>query len=378
MRTLKTLALTSTFSATFAFSLAAFAAAEGETCSSAADCDAGLTCEVTGAMGCAVPDCPPDTACEVPACEPAVFSTCVKPPCQVDADCGAGLRCAVETMEACSDCAVPEGTEPPADCGGCTTETYTMCVPLDCTADADCGDPNLVCIQQTWEACPDVAVAPCTPDGECPVPEQPACTTETVSYCGPKYLDDCSADADCGEGFTCVPEQSCWCSGGAAVDPSTDPSVEPVPVEETCGCEPTGRNYCEPQQIECPVGDECPAGWECAAGPTVALPCAEGEACPDPAPSPAVCLPPSWGGIGYYGTAANEGGVAYGTVGGDKSLVDLLDAPSAEDTAGAADDSASSDEGGCSVAQSTTPTPTAFGLLALLGLALVKRRRAAR
>jgi MYXO-CTERM domain-containing protein len=374
MRTLSALASASTFATVVTLSLSGFAAPEGANCEVNTDCDGNLICEVTGAYGCAAPACEPGQECPEPTCESGEIRTCVAPPCQSDVDCGPGLRCVRDTYESCTDCAVPAGEPAPADCGGCVTETYTACVPKLCATNADCGDPDLVCIQETWESCEDIGMA-CAPGVECTAPAS-ECQTESVSFCGPKYLGPCQVAADCGEGFECVPEQSCACSGSGGVDvpvdPDADPMPEPVepPVEE-CTCEPTGRNYCEPQQIECPTGSECPTDWECVASPETTVACAPGMECPAPQPAPPVCQPPMWGALEALGES--QAGAATAD---DRSLMELLEAPAADpaDSPNAAG-SESNDSGGCSVAGSGSSSPAAFGLFALLGLALVGRRR---
>ena len=398
MRATSTLTSVAAFTTALTLSLTAFAAPEGAECEVDTDCDGDLICEVTGGYGgCTAPACAPGEECPEPVCESFEVRSCVRPPCQSDADCGAGLRCVSDTVELCTPCAVPPEGEPMSpDCGDCTTETYTECVPKLCTDDADCEDPNLVCIPNTWESCSQDDVA-CAPGEDCIVPE-PVCETESVSYCGPKYLGPCEVAADCGEGFDCVAEESCGCSGSGgssssdgsaepppnpsepAPDPSEDPSTEPVPPE-TCSCESTGRNYCQPQEIECPTGDECPTDWECTAVLQPAIDCAPDTDCPEPEPAPNVCLPPMWNTYGTWGESQSADDS--GTSGGERDTLDLLEAPAA-DPADQSDADArvngsssndSGDSGGCSVSGPGGSAPSAFALFALLGLVIAGRRR---
>ncbi len=382
MRTYRAFATSTAFTAVLTLSFTALAAPEGADCKVDADCDGELLCEVTGAFGgCSAPACQPGQDCPEPVCETGEIRSCVAPPCQSDADCGAGLRCVRDTFESCTDCDVPAGDPVPAECGTCETESYTACVPKPCATDDDCGDPNLVCIEETWESCSgDVAL--CGPGEKCPEPVT-SCQTESISFCAPKYVAPCQEAADCGAGFDCVPEESCGCSGSAGgtdpdrpdADPMPEP-IEPVPPEESCSCEPTGRNYCEPHEIECPNGDECPVDWECTTDGVNPTACPPGIDCPVPEPPTPTCLPPMWGMLegsdGVAGSASDD----------ERSLVNLLEAPAANpsdpgpEATGDTTGSGSSDSGGCAVATPGGATgTTGLGLLALLGLVFASRRR---
>jgi MYXO-CTERM domain-containing protein len=102
----------------------------------------------------------------------------------------------------------------------------------------------------------------------------------------------------------------------------------------------------------------------------VGAPCAAGDDCPTPEPTTSVCSPPSWGGIVYRGEANANGGPVYAPEGGYDSIG--LDSSSASDDGKDAEES-SSDDSGCQVGGAR---PAHLGLLGLLGLAwLVRRRR---
>lgn len=338
--------------ASLSFATSALAAPEGSTCTATTDCDSGLLCEVVGASGCAAPACPPGEPCEVPVCEPSVLMACVKPPCTVDADCGAGMAC----VKLDAGCACSPGT----DCA-CPDETFTMCQPKECTADADCGGAGLECITQEWQDCPVSMGMPCEEGKPCPAPDPAECKTQSQSFCAPPYMGACSVDADCGENFTCVEDQLCACSGSASRDPSTPP------VEE-CSCEASGTKYCQPKEIPCGPEGTCPGDWTCVGGATPDIACAPGAECPLPEPSPSLCMPPVWGGVMYRGQ--DESGPAYALSDGSAPV------PAKASGAGVESSSESSDEGGCQVALGANPGSAGlFGLLALAGLTLARRRR---
>ncbi len=298
-----------------------------QTCVTDADCAEGQVCLATP---CAAPDCDPDDAeCDPPVCE----DVCVDDPggvpwseCASDDDCGAGFVC--EAVGG-SDCACPAG----ADCMDCEPETFYGCVPAPCQSDADCGE-GLVCLTFESASCSDTAepMPVCEPGQECEepsgVPAPPECETETVSFCGPKYLAACEVDGDCGEGFTCEVAEECSCSGGGATptDPVPEPGQDggdagdPMPPREfddgappeECVCEPTGEKYCQAQEIACEDDAACPTGWTCESYPSTPSTCWTDESgnveCDDEqgVPAPSVCVPPYYG---EYPGPGQPGGV---------------------------------------------------------------------
>lgn len=242
-------------------------------CVTDADCDEGLVCKTeTYETDCAYEeDCPEGQTCEAPDCEPTIetYSYCDLPPCQTDADCGEGRICKIETYEiGCATAPCPEGEvcEEPA-CEP-STETYSYCMDKPCASDTDCAE-GLICIQQTAQACSGGASVSCDDEGNCTTTElEENCTTETYSYCGYRYQAECTQNEDCGPGFDCVPEQICWCTGATGVGPTGEAGAasvpdEPIPVETECGCEPTGRNQCELQELPCAADTDCPEGFSC-------------------------------------------------------------------------------------------------------------------
>lgn len=218
--------------------------------------------------------------------------------CESDSDCVDGFVCELMEIGVCSAGACPDGEECPEP--ECYTETLGVCVPTTCTSDADCGE-GLLCMAVTFDDCPDIATAPpCSEGEECPEPEpveEPECETTTENYCLPPYVAPCAADADCGEGFECVEEELCGCSG---YDPEG-----PEPQEPDCFCEPSGENVCSPVEVECETDDACPSGWTCGDGGDEPVTCAidsEGnEHCDEPDPDEmGLCFPPYWE-LDWYG-----------------------------------------------------------------------------
>jgi len=256
----------------------------------------------------------------------------------------------------------------------CEPTTETACTPAPCTTDDDCGT-DLVCLETETMAC---TAVDCAPDEECEV-EEPQCEPQIERFCAPRWVGPCETAADCGEGFDCVAEESCWCSGSSpAYDPDEDPgdSAPATPDEPNCGCGPTGEMMCQAQEIDCSSGDDaCPEAWNCIDNPNgVCTASTDGTSeCFTDGPE-RVCAPP------YYDLL--DGGATYGAHESDQVLAANTD-PAARDELGqddadatgteqAADDSSESG-GGCSV---TTGSPAASGwLLALLTLVPVARRR---
>ncbi len=212
--------------------------------------------------------------------------------CASDLECDAGESCVVQET-ACAGCPVDDPLCDPTVCDG-----VGKCVvgagdpPAGCTADADCTGGD-VCVTQTWESCVGSGCA-CPDDGDgnpdndvpcdCPPPEEPECTSETVSFCGPRWLDGCAIDADCGPGFTCEAVELCTCAV------SSDPSAP-----EDCTCEASGELTCVLERVECASDDDCPEGLVCV-DELGAVPCALEEDgtvdCGDEAGSEArVCAP---------------------------------------------------------------------------------------
>jgi hypothetical protein len=277
------------------------------------ECPKGYTCE-TGTAGCPAIACMDGEVCK--PCEPAQYSYCVPAACETDADCGAHMKCAAIEQKEC-----------------------------------------------TGETAP--ATEPCEPNTECKVTAAPVesveCTTTTIHQCQPQWTLPCETAADCGEGFACKEQESCWCSGSsgsvgggstgsagtatraapaggassggaAAVDepvPADDLAVDDTgtaedgvavegdmavapPPDEQCGCEPTGEFACKVVETACTQDSDCPADWTCEDNPMgVCWADSQGNSGCTPADPAKLCQPPysDLGGGGYYD------GVSGGTTG---------------------------------------------------------------
>lgn len=356
-------------------------------CATDADCPTGLTCEALGGSACATPACPPGEPCPEPTpCDPVIYYGCVAPPpppCTADSDCGDGLACIIESYESCSGGGAVGAPEPlPGGApDGSGTDTGT--------------DPAV------------------------------DCTTETYSYCAPRWMGPCETAADCGDGFTCEPEVSCVCSGssggeippdagtgssgggssgsssgssGSSGDvpaPSPDGSGASIPVpdgsgvtEDPCACEPTGTNYCAlpSEPTACTSAADCPTDWSCeelSMGDTACAVNPDGTTdCPEPTTA-FYCLPPHW----REAIAASDAGAAY-----TGSRNDALGGGSEESASspldnlpGGALDAAANGSGaevtstkkasdsGCSAVGSSAGLVSM--LLSLVGLVALRRRR---
>lgn len=241
--------------------LAAFfiasAAANATECFSDVDC---ATNEI-----CALSDCgsscdPDDPACEPSDCSDVGECIALDPLCASDADCAEGQLCAHND---CAEACDPADAECVADCSG------GICVdivepPPSCEVDSDCEGGD-VCIVVEVDC--GGGSAPCDPTtGECPdTPPETDCGSGSVGYCGPAYLGECEADADCGPGFTCEAESAstCACSG-------PDDGSEPV-----CECdEPTetGPGVCVLELVPCSTDEDCSNDFVCFPAPSVGTP----------------------------------------------------------------------------------------------------------
>jgi MYXO-CTERM domain-containing protein len=306
--------------------------------------------------------------------------------CATDTDCPKNYTCETEVYAApcaAEPCRDGESCAEPEPCTS-TTEEYSYCMPNTCTADSQCAE-GMKC--KTFELSGGCSVAPCSS-------EEPDCQSEpicepsvTESYCVPAYIGPCQANADCGAGFECVPAQDCWCSGsGGSIEPDIDGgSADPAPSgeggssgfaapEEQCGCEPTGTNYCELIVTPCETAATCPSGFTCEASYYADSDCAvssDGQTdCPEPTEPQKICLPPYSDLFGSRGGADYEAGLDTGASGVPTN--DATKSGSSDESAAAA-----SSESGCSLANgSTRGGALGAGLLALLGLALLRRRRA--
>lgn len=340
--------------------------------------------------------------------------------CATDADCDDGFVCEVVGGSSCAapGCAPGEECPPPPPC---EPEEFRGCVPAPCATDDDCGG-DLVCLEVGYTECSGgVGVPACAPGEDCPAPEpagEPTCEEHVDRYCGPRYAAPCAADADCGEGFTCVAAEVCTCSAGTPtpVPEPTPPGEDPAdggvppppppadpPTDPECSCAPSETRYCEPIRVECAdAASDCPDGWSCE-NIADAPPCASPEPAPEPGGEPAdggaplppecgtppapenVCLPPYWSagwGAARDGSrtavdeaTGSEGGRPMGPAPAPMPPVLAPEDPGADPgTAGA-----SGGGGGCSAAPGATGTgATMLGGLMVALWAATRRRRGAR
>jgi MYXO-CTERM domain-containing protein len=302
--------------------------------------------------------------------------------CTQSSGCPKGFSCQVsEVTPPCPAiaCAPGETCVQPA----CDQETISQCVPLPCTSDSDCAS-GMVCFAQTSQDCPELAVPPCPPDAKCatpdPAPVQP-CTTTTTRSCVPKYLLPCAAASDCGDGFTCDPDEVGTCSGSGPA-PSEDGGPVAPPEPPVCTTMTLSTSHCTAKMVDCTSSSDCPSGWSCeaqalnaatveCAGPTALDGGSSTVSNCDPGPTqPAqmLCTPPyaglaTGGSFGDQSTGLNGNATAAPEVAGDPP------ARSSTSSAGSAND------GGCSVGSGRSRGAGSFlGLLGLVGLALRRRR----
>ncbi len=191
--------------------------------------------------------------------------------CESDAQCARGYRCDVVAYVDCAT-SCPEDEACARAIEGCGE--IRACIPgATCTSDADCGG-GMVCLERTHASCSGSGsgARPCPAGEPCPErpPVPPECEEVTARACVPKYAAPCRMDTDCGEGFRCVEQQSCGCSGSGGRDAPTpsDPgtsasSAEDVAPPEECSCAPSGVYRCESLVDVCVVDSDCPADWTC-------------------------------------------------------------------------------------------------------------------
>jgi MYXO-CTERM domain-containing protein len=347
--------------------------------------------------------------------------------CASDADCGTGMICQTFDSQVCTAYACVDGQPCPAPT--CEPVQYHECVPKPCMADSDCGD-GMVCLTQTSTSCPPQPAYDCIDPNNCPKIEPVDCVQTTSSTCAPKYMAPCTVDADCGAGFNCVSQESCTCSGGGAVPPSSvdggvvyadagTASRDPLPSD--CTCTATGVNSCEMQVIACTANSDCPADWTCVPYATGGTGCAvavypdggtSNYMC-DPAQQTTTtysqCEPPyynygyGWGGVAYAGatdTSADAGvtsppsystGTAGSGTGGAATSAPVVaidptgtggstsgSPTSVTDTAtnGVTGGSGSHDSGGCQVGSGGANGVSGIVLAALGLFGILRRRRA--
>lgn len=319
------------------------------------------------------------------ALSPPALAQSIDDECSSDADCPDDYICESVEWGACPAC------EPGQECGPCETGTASFCTPpppKQCASDASC-DGSDVCVTYTFETCSGELTRPlCDPDdatcvdddgSDDPAPE-PECETSTESYCVPPYLAPCSADADCGAGFTCEAAEVCSCSGGGSTEPlppGEDGDTEPDrPIEEDCSCEPSDHTYCQLIEVVCDTDADCAGDLVCQdiydGGPAPAIDCAEpddGTDClmPDPGEAVSYCAPTDYG---YYGGGSYSESVARAT-GHDDATVTQTERQEFFPVDGTDDSDSKEEPSSCSTATSGS----GGSLLLLLGGLLIGRRR---
>lgn len=179
-----------------------------------------------------------------------------------------------------------------------------LLAPVSGFAQASCAQDSDCAVGESCVRVPCAAV-PCTPEGDCPVPEcEPEGTCVGTSEWRP---EECVQDSDCPDGFACetavmpcggfdCPPCACACPEGADCDCVCPPCSEPEP------CDPVEVRYCVYAPKECGSDADCGAGFECQVVEACSVsgcacdrgcacpPCPEGEECPacpceeDPAP----------------------------------------------------------------------------------------------
>jgi MYXO-CTERM domain-containing protein len=377
--------------ATLASPLLLASPAPAQTCATDADCGKGLSCQSSGLVTKA---CPAGADCSAPDYAPTLVMSCQAAPCASDSDCGTGMICHSTTSTTCSG-----STGAPVKC-----------------------DPTTGC-----ESVP-------TPT---PTPEE-TCTTSTRSLCAYRWQLPCSADADCGDGFTCQPSVMGTCSGGtpvgtgstgtgttgsagtssgsagsgsssegtggaagAAPTPgSPDAGVSTAPVCTTTTYYP---GSCQPKAKTCAVDADCPSTWKCASvvsGDVATKPMpVDGGATTEPAPAgeppmssdpilTLICQSPTGypirgateggnGGTTLGGTDQTSKGTDAGTAGGAGSTTPPVPSlPTSDGDTSTAKPSGAQTGGGCSVS-GTTPSDAALWL-AMVGLVALRSWRRGR
>lgn len=270
--------------------------------------------------------------------------------CTSDADCMQGFTCQVAGVVIDN-----APCKPGTDClnrgvsgSTGTTSTVSSCQPAPCATDSDCG-ADMVCYAQSSTSCSGSGGRPaCSPDSKScdPTPvTTEACITTTSSACVFRWQRPCNADADCGAGFVCQPEESGVCSGGTPSGGSgsgsgvggntggptmTGPNMPADLPPSSCTTITSFPGYCQVQVTSCIVDADCPAHWQCvdvpvavpiaapaaaggsAGGADVAVTGAGDAAGTAPPPNPGkVCSSPYFSPVGTKGDGSGSGAGGY-------------------------------------------------------------------
>ncbi len=214
---------------------------------------------------------------------------------------------------------------------GCTpyTQEWTYCQRRQCEADADCGEGFLCDVQTSTECSVEVCAGEECPQGG----EEPVCNGVTAGECRFRFeRSSCTADADCGEGFTCIQGESTYdvcdddesgAAGGSGVASAGGPSVDPVVVTGVgggagipstgtttaaggtdavgmpggCHTETHSYSYCQLNEVPCSDDSDCADDLFCDINDSADCYIATTGAvvCNNPAVAERVCKPVSWG-----------------------------------------------------------------------------------
>jgi hypothetical protein len=351
--------------------------------------------------------------------------------CVSDADCAKGLSCQADATASTPAILCYDGDGGGACAPADNPLPQTMsCQAAPCLTSADCGQ-DMVCNGQTVTSCSGgtpVAVK-CDPSTSCdagPAYEPPTCTDTIVSACAYRWELQCNEDVDCGAGFTCQPTVTGMCSGSSGgtgigstgtasagaggasgsggvpipLPPELDAGAVPPPV--TCTTVASFPGYCQAKATSCTVDSDCPSVWTCMtsnvattepAGPVgtdaSAVVQFSDAGAPTPVPPPAgsvtgTCEPPAGirNGGQPLGTGDTKGEVATADAGaaGPTKGTTTPPSPTAPGQGGTTTGQAAATTGGgggCSIAASGRSTDSAaiFGVLAVLGLVIARRRR---
>lgn len=187
-----------------------------------------------------------------------------------DDTCEPGYECRTGLVDCGGACEVAPDGSVSCEPAPCEAEPYVYCARAACDTDADCGD-EMVCHTYEESVCPGSSA--CRPGEDCEEYEED-CAQSEYSQCAYPHELPCDTDSQCGDGYECVASQICWCSGSSPAEPTDPASDPPVPIgpdgtssDPDCGCEPTGTNHCQIQEIECTSDADCPAQWSCIESP---------------------------------------------------------------------------------------------------------------
>jgi len=142
---------------------------------------------------------------------------------------------------------------------GAALTTQSIAHAQSCSADADCGD-GFTCKTESYQSCSGGVM--CSDDGECEEVDV-VCETNEHSYC---VNDTCASQADCPSFMACQPQTNWVCEGGGYAGASGAGGVSGAGGFPGMGpCDPDGN--CE----EPPTCEEVPADSLCI--PRYQLPC---------------------------------------------------------------------------------------------------------